>query len=288
MDSAPSKALVDPYIRPMMPIPTSMQPTGALCPPIRCLLCDVYGTLFISGSGDLSIAKRESQSLNHIARLLDKYGLAIQPEKLLDHLYAAIDHYHQKRKEEGIAYPEVKIEKIWKDLTKMDDDDRLMHFAIEFEMVVNPFWPMPNLAELLETCRLNRIRLGIISNAQFYTPYLFEWFLGHRMIDLGFDKDLILFSYAFNEAKPSALLFNTACQRLEKSGISPQQTAYIGNDMSKDILPSKKAGFQTILFAGDSRSLRLDKKHPVHGASDLSVMPDLVVTDLHQLIKYLS
>lgn len=283
MDSPASKSIIAPFLAPLTPIATSVHRRGALTAPVRCLLCDIYGTLYISGCGDVGIAKRQHQPKELIAQLLNQHNLSIDPQKLLQQLYHAIDEHHQQSMAKGVAYPEVRIEKIWKTILPIDDDTKVREFAMAFEMIVNPVWPMPYLEQLIKTCRLNRIRLGIISNAQFYTPYLFEWFLGQNLDELGFDETLTFFSYAWGHAKPSPLLFETALQRLERMGISARQTVYIGNDMRKDIIPAKKVGFQAVLFAGDARSLRMDKDL----FDDGSHVPDLVVTDLQQLIECL-
>jgi putative hydrolase of the HAD superfamily len=53
--------------------------------------------------------------------------------------------------------------------------------------------------------------------------------------------------------------------------------------MLNDIYPAKNTEFKTALFAGDSRSLRLrqeDKR-----CEDL--LPDIVITDLIQLLEHL-
>ena len=54
--------------------------------------------------------------------------------------------------------------------------------------------------------------------------------------------------------------------------------------MLNDIYPAKQLGFQTALFAGDARSLRLRADDP--RCRNLSA--DLVLTDLEQLIGYIS
>lgn len=280
----PPKSLIAPYMRPLTPVLAAMQPAGALQPPLECLLCDIYGTLFISGSGDLDVVRRQSPPLAALAQVLKRYQLTLRPDLLVKQLHQAIEKYHQKAKSQGVACPEIRIEKIWEQLLPGKDEAELKRFAIEFEMVVNPVWPMPHLPELLSACRQNHLKLGAISNAQFFTPYLFDWFLGRSMTGLGFDKELILFSFDFGEAKPSVRLFETALRRLRKMGIDRRRTAYIGNDMRKDIAPAKKTGFQTILFAGDARSLRMEADPSTADPST----PDLVVTDLQQLIKYLS
>ncbi|MGD8667822.1 MAG: hypothetical protein PVI58_17580, partial [Desulfobacterales bacterium] len=67
-------------------------------------------------------------------------------------------------------------------------------------------------------------------------------------------------------------------------GIARSSTLVVGNDMLNDIYPAKKMGFQTALFAGDARSLRLRKDDP--RCHDLRA--DLILTDLEQLIGHIS
>jgi putative hydrolase of the HAD superfamily len=125
--------------------------------------------------------------------------------------------------------------------------------------------------------------MGIISNAQFYTPYLFNGFLHSNPKDLGFHPDLTLYSYKFGYAKPSTFMFQIAADRLENRLIPAHSTLFIGNDMLNDIYPAKQIGFKTALFAGDARSLRLRKDDP----RCKNLTADLVITDLGQLLDYI-
>ena len=60
------------------------------------------------------------------------------------------------------------------------------------------------------------------------------------------------------------------------------QVAYIGNDRRNDMAPAQDVGFQTILFAGDARSLRMRDDDPTCN----HVQPDLRITHLDQLTSY--
>jgi putative hydrolase of the HAD superfamily len=92
----------------------------------------------------------------------------------------------------------------------------------------------------------------------------------------------MLFSYRFGCAKPSTYLFQLAAEKLQNIEISVHDALYLGNDMLNDIYPAKKAGFQTALFAGDARSLRLREDDP--RCRNLS--PDIIITDLKQLLDH--
>ena len=65
--------------------------------------------------------------------------------------------------------------------------------------------------------------------------------------------------------------------------IAKEQTAFIGNDMRNDIAPARQSGFQTILFAGDARSLRMRSDDTICR----EIEPDLQVTHLTQLVSQL-
>jgi len=98
----------------------------------------------------------------------------------------------------------------------------------------------------------------------------------------GFDPDLTVFSYRKKKAKPDPTLFRDLIPVLrDKYKIEPHQVAFVGNDMLKDIYAANQAGFKTILFAGDKRSLRLRKeKKEVQG-----IQPDYIIGNLLQVLE---
>jgi putative hydrolase of the HAD superfamily len=240
--------------------------------------------LFISASGDIGSAGPLDGRTAQLDQLLSRYGQLISAEKVLKRLHRTIRNLHAVSREQGVDYPEVVIETVWEKVLAFDNSQSLRKFAVEFEMIMNPVWPMPGLEKLLEHCRSCGISLGIISNAQFFTPYLFEWLLQATPVQLGFDAELTWYSYRNGCAKPCPALFQKALRMLASRGIAPRHVAFIGNDMRNDIRPARQTGFQTILFAGDSRSLRLRADDPL--CKDLS--PDRMVIDLNQLIPDLS
>lgn len=279
----PKNNLFSKYIKPIFPRPSSLHRSGKLKDKIRCILFDIYGTLLVSGSGDIGIVKRESYKSEKLEKLLNKFGIQQIPSDILKRFFATLDDVHQTLKEKGVDFPEVEIDRIWMRVLEIDDLDRVRAFAMEFEMIVNPVYPMPNFEKTLSACKDLDVLMGIISNAQFYTPYLFKWFLDSSLEDRGFHPELIFYSYKFGYAKPSTFMINAAVEKLEKMGISPHSVLYVGNDMLNDIYPAKMAGFKTALFAGDARSLRLRENHPQ--CKDLSV--DIIITDLIQILDHI-
>jgi glycosidase/FMN phosphatase YigB (HAD superfamily) len=265
-------------LRPLQPVPAGLAPRGRLRPPVRAVLFDLYGTLWASAAGDL-----DRHSLSQVPappglpELLARYGCPLSPRELAGALAAAIGREHERRRAEGADFPEVRIERIWAKLLGLEPA-RARAFAVEHEALVNPAWPMPGLREALRGLRGQGLALGILSNAQYCTPLLFDCFLGEGPRALGFREELILYSCELGLAKPSPRLFEIARERLAAAGVPAAQVLMVGNDALRDLVPARAAGFQTALFAGDARSLRGAEQAGEAGAvlTDLRQLPRLV------------
>jgi putative hydrolase of the HAD superfamily len=275
------KAIIADHIRPLAPLPTGIEPSGRYLHGIEGVLFDVYGTLFISTAGDIDIDPKPRHQQDRIERLLEHYQINIATEDLLNQLAQTIQAEHARLIGDGIDFPEIRIDDIWSRLLPDHDRDRIRRFALAFEWIVNPVYPMPHLATAIDCCHRAGLKLGLVSNAQFFTPWLFGWFLKADPVQLGFDPELTIYSYEHGYAKPSPRLFNLALKALQSKGLRAASVIVVGNDWYKDILPAHRTGFRTALFAGDARSLRAG---PIGIESP---PPDLVITDLTQLCRWL-
>ncbi len=263
-----------------MPIPTGMKPKGlSKLGREKAIIFDVYGTLIISSAGE-GTGSDDHENQEAIHDLLRRFEIGITPGQVIKALQDAIKGKHARLLKEGIDYPEIDILRIWRSILEWEDPSRLRAFAHAYELIINPIYPMPGLLELLRSCRQRELPLGIVSNAQFYTQDFLEGILTDKLEVWGFDPGLTFYSYQYQRAKPSVHLFEMVAQQLSARGIEPAECLFIGNDMRNDVLPAKTVGFQTALFAGDQRSLRWRKQDPC--CRDL--VPDMVVTDLRQLI----
>ena len=278
-----NKERISKYITPLVPVKTYLKPEGRLDKKIICIFFDIYGTLFISGAGDIGISEKLSSRETEVENLLHDFGIQRESDSIIEQLFSSIDKKHIELKKKGVDFPEVEIDCLWMDILDINDIEVARRFAILFELIVNPVFPMPNIKKMLSVCKELKVVMGIISNAQFYTKSLFKWFLNSKPDELGFHSDLIFYSYIFGHAKPSMFMFDKASGKLEEMGIGRDNVLYVGNDMLNDIFPAKKAGFNTALFAGDARSLRLRKDNP----QCRHVYPDIVITDLIQILDYI-
>jgi len=281
----------------MQPEPTGAASDLSSLPGIKAVLFDIYGTLFVSGSGDIGV-QRKTQSGEALTDSLAAAGFEeVEPgagPRGVQLLLGGIEQAHIKLREQGLDVPEVEIRVIWREVLSALREEGLVggqlragmidRLAIDYECRVNPTWPMPGLRELLQRLQDMSCRLGVVSNAQFYTPLLFVAHLGMTLEDLGFEPALCVYSCDMWQAKPALRLFEKALEVLEQQHeIMPPQVLYVGNDMLNDMWPAATLGCRTALFAGDRRSLRM--REDDERCRDLRT--DVVLTDLGQLIEVL-
>ncbi|MEX0330497.1 MAG: HAD family hydrolase [Puniceicoccaceae bacterium] len=280
------------YSTPIEPLPTGAISRLGKAEGIRAVVFDVYGTLFISGSGDISLARNEDRSPAIVASL-ETAGFQVTESaapwsKAFLH---QIETARQARKEQGISYPEVRIEEVWQALVEKAAKDGWIRGTgsielaiVDHECRVNPCWPMPGLQETLEELGRRKLALGIVSNAQFYTPLLFKALLSKPLEDFGLEEARSVWSYIEREGKPSRNLYRKLKDKLATEGIAPRETLYVGNDIRNDIWPAGDLGFRTVLFAGDERSLRWRKEDP----DCQNVEPEFIITELDQLLQIIA
>lgn len=258
----------------------------------KVIVFDIYGTLLSSSAGDVGVDAASGNQVSFLEALADAGFLTQQkksfylPEEFLE---KTIQQVRRQRQAEGVVYPEIDILDIWHRVVERlgftDFSNSMLRLAaLSYECRVNPVWPMPGLSEVLSFLSRSEVLVGVLSNAQFYTPLLLEMVLEQPLAKAGFDEELLIWSYQEKRGKPAVELFTEMNLRLERRGIAPEDVLYVGNDMRKDIYPANRAGWQTVLFAGDTRSLRL---YP----GDLALndeQPDMVINALSQLVAILT
>jgi len=295
------------FSSPLQPRPTHCNPSYKVDQSIRAVLFDIYGTLFVSSSGDIDALHIESDSDANgmfarkapICRALLESGCTVLDPGAVDEVaeteyQEAIRSIHVEKRRLGVQYPEVDIVQVWEQVLGELNGSGLIivpdlagvpyRVAVSYECLSNPVWPMPDCESLLDMAARSGIPMGLVSNAQFYTPLLFPAFFDRTLGEIGFNDRLCSFSFHRGEAKPSVHLYEGVRELLFRQlAIAPEEVLFVGNDMLNDIWPAQETGFSTCLFAGDERSLRLREDHPVCNR----IVPDHTVTGLDQVARIL-
>ncbi len=292
------EALFRAHFRRLEIVPTGEQPALAPLPDVRAVLLDIYGTLVMSACGEVGTVATSAEA---VVAALASAGVAIDDEahgrRIANagarQLVASISQWHAQWRAQGVEHPEVDIRRVWESVideliaqkllpsgARQADHERV---AVHYEARVNPCWPMPGARRCLEKLRAAGRRLGIISNAQFFTPAMITALFGKSLSELGVDSGLRYYSFELGEAKPGDRLARLAAEGLRGRGIAAHQVLAIGNDMLNDVRPAHDVGFRTGLFAADARSLRWRATDPRLAG----LRPDIVLTDWSQLTECL-
>jgi putative hydrolase of the HAD superfamily len=286
----------------LSPMLTGIKPYYEKNSNIKSVVFDIYGTLLISASGDIDKAEMTTSILKNTFNMLNIKLLQDTNTNeeailsaILQKLVSTVKEDHEKSREDGVLYPEVDILKVWERVLKFAQENKFIeyeykinisHLTFIFEFFSNPIYPMPAMKEVILQLNKKGIPLGIISNAQFYTPVILNYFINNYYseddIVSYFEPDLTVFSYKKLKSKPDESLFSEIIPVLDhKYDITPDEVLFVGNDILKDIYPAKQVGFRTALFAGDKRSYRIRSDNPELAG----IKPDYLITDLEQILK---
>ncbi len=290
---------LEPFLKEIQPMelqPTGAEPSYSRDESIKAVIFDIYGTLIISASGDIMQAGYDASMFK---RALDASGfeILVSDEELMGIHTIFEEEVTQGKadaKAAGTPFPELNIVEIWKKtLTRAEEQGiirgiekaDLKLFTFIFELSSNQVWPMPKMKEAIAALQEKGYPLGIVSNAQFYTPVMMNYFFsgkihGEEFLD-GFERDLSVFSYKMLKGKPDPIVYEALVEPLAKRGLKPSEVLYVGNDMLKDMYASSLVGFKTCFYAGDMRAYRLRKDHPEAS----KIQPDYIITELSQLLE---
>ena len=154
---------------------------------VRAVLFDIYGTLLVSGSGDVGSSGKALQQYQAAVDALREMGFreaGLDGELIIESLHDAIRAEHGRLRKLGIDCPEVEIDRVWHDALRtlqargylqnaLLDSIDFRRLAAEYEVRANPIDEMPGASRTLSQVRSRDLILGIVSNAQFFT--LLAW-----------------------------------------------------------------------------------------------------------------
>jgi putative hydrolase of the HAD superfamily len=279
---------------------------------IRVVIFDVYGTLFNYWRPEfVNETDRRDALLAAFGKTIRYFGMGNQllemnpqeqPEKTLSDLYhGLITLKHDLALDKKVDFPEVRIEEIWETIYLMvkrrgyapsamnlggeADFIKCLAYCYNFFSFNRRLYP--GVVETLKALKQGNILLGILSNAQFYTPIDLTLLLRGQSNDDSddylrlFEQDLVFFSYEYGVSKPNMLMFRKLFDALYEFNVLPAQTLFVGNDLAQDIKPAQDAGMKTAFFTGDSQCVFV---HDLGGA----VVPDISFSAWEELPQRVS
>ena len=143
-------------------------------------------------------------------------------------------------------------------------------------------------AETIQWLKNQKYWQGLLADGQAFTSLQLKKSLSEQDPNCFLDQCIPpyarVLSHTVKSKKPSERLFKEMVARLGKSGIAPDETLHVGNDLANDLGPARKYGFLTCLYSGDVSSLKASPEM----IADKALRPDVMITELSQVIEMLT
>jgi hypothetical protein len=292
------------------PAPDALDPPKARphlqrLPQVRAVLWNVYGTLLAISSGDLLFEHPNAfimeVALEKTIQEFKMWGsMCRKPGKPSDYLREV---YHELLIEQRMVsggrekYPEVSAELLWEAFVKklLQKDYRFdagFYGSLnEFSRKVAYFFHASlqgtvcydGAAAALRHLAEAGLLQGLLADGQCFTPVQLQRGLTGQDATANLDEWVPparrILSCDVRGRKPSERLFRQALIVLGEQGVSPSEILHIGSRLTLDLVPAKRFGMRTGLFAGDRSSLQVTQEQLKGPAS----RPDVLLTQLSQI-----
>jgi hypothetical protein len=272
-------------------------------PQIRAVTWNVYGTLLAITGGDLAF-QHDNDFIMNVA--LDKTvqefkmwaSMSRKPGQPADYMKIIYEQAldEQRMAPPGERHPEVAADRLWETIVKklfqkeykfdanfygsLNEYSRKIAFF--FHASLQGTCCYPGAAAALNHVAGAGLTQGFLADAQCFTAVQLQRGLAdHEPVNLdeAVPPDLRALSYELRGRKPSERLFRHSLQQLAKHGISADQVLHVGSRVTQDVVPAKRMGMKTALFAGDRASLAATGEQLKEGPG----RPDVLLSELSQI-----
>jgi FMN phosphatase YigB (HAD superfamily) len=274
-------------------------------PEVRVVLWSVYGTLLAISGGELLFEHPEpfvmSVALDKTIQEFKMWGAMSrkpgQPAEYMQQIYSQI-LTEQKAVPGGIErFPEVVSERIWETILKrlMQKDYKFdagfFGSLNEFSRKVAYFFHSslqgvtcyPRAAKAMRLVNTRGLEQGLLADGQSFTILQLERALRQQDPEANLPQllaeDLTFLSCDSQGRKPSERFFRRALDVLRARGIAPREVLHVGARLQQDLVPARRLGMRTALYAGDRNSLQVTSEQLKESAN----RPDILLTRLSQL-----
>ena len=291
------------------PMPPEVQPARAkpylvAMPQVRAVTWTLYGTLLNILSGQL-LFEHPQKFVMEIA--LDKtvqefkmWGSMTrkpgQPSEYLGEMYKRVLTDLRRAPSRGEKHPEILAERVWdgvlKKLAQKDYkydvvfygpmNDYCKKMAYFFHASLQGTACHDGASKALEHAHQAGLKQALLTDAQCFSFVQLQRGLKQQHcktpIDQLFDRSASALSSDVGGRKPSERLFKHALGQL---GLAPAQVLHVGSSIPRDLVPAKKLGMRTALYAANKESLDATKDQ----LKDPATRPDVMLTELGQIAE---
>jgi FMN phosphatase YigB (HAD superfamily) len=273
---------------------------------VRCVLWNVYGTLLAVPGGELLFEHPQpfvmQVALDKAIREFKMWtSMSRKPGQPADYL---LQIYQQVLREQGYAapgerHPEVASDQLWAAILKklLQKDYKfdvgffgsLNEFAAKvaffFHSSLQPVAAEEGAADALRHVARRGLSQGLLADGQCFTPVQLRRALAAQDKDLDPDAaltdGLTTLSCEVRARKPSDRVFRQAVAALSAKGIEAGEVLHVGSRIQQDLIPARRLGMRTALYAGDRDSLQATPEQLRDGPG----RPDVLLTELTQIAE---
>jgi FMN phosphatase YigB (HAD superfamily) len=272
---------------------------------VRAVTWNLYGTLLAIGGGELYLEHPQAfimevaldktiQEFKMWASMSRKPG---QPTDYLRQVYADLVAQQRILPGDTEKYPEVAADRMWDTFIKrLLQKDYKFNAAFygslnEFSRKVAYFFhaslqgvaAYPEAATALRQVKKQGLHQAIVGDGQCFSLMQLQRCLGQQdssvKLDELIDQDACALSYEVRARLPSDKVFRHALATFAEHDISADQVLHVGSRVAFDVVPARRLGMKTALFAGDKASLQATPDQLKEPAS----RPDVLLTELSQI-----
>jgi hypothetical protein len=296
-----------PWPAPPKATPIRAKPHLARLPQVRCVLWNAYGTLLAIPHGELLFLHDNAFIMNNaLDKTVQEFkmwaSMSRKPGQPADYLHS---QYKQLLTEQqsvtggGERHPEAQAERVWEGLLKrlMQKDYKFdasfygslnelsRKVAYFFHASLQGTACYEGATRALRHVHDAGLSQGLLADGQCFTTVQLQRGLtaqdaDAKLADLLTDG-LTALSADIRGKKPSERLFRRAVELLQEKDISPNEVLHVGSRIQQDLIPAKRLGMLTALFAGDKGSLQATPEQ----LKEASSRPDVLLTELEQLAE---
>jgi FMN phosphatase YigB (HAD superfamily) len=279
-------------------------------PKLRAVLWTVYGTLLRISTGELLFEHPTAFIMdNALDKTLQEFKMwgsmsrkPGQPAEYLGQIYRQVLLEQRAFSTGGERHPEVSAERVWETILKklFQKDykfDAAFYGALnEYSRKVAYFFHASmqgtacyaGAAAALRHVADAGLTQGLLADAQCFTGVQLQRGLSAEDESIRLEEVLTegvsALSYEVRGRKPSERLFRHSLDALLERGIGPDETLHVGSSVTRDIVPSRRLGLRTALFAGDRASLQATPEQ----MKDPHTRPDVLLTSPEQIAEVVS
>ncbi len=273
---------------------------------VRAVLWNVYGTLLAIPPGELLLEHPTPFVMsNALDKTLQEFrmwaSMSRKPGQPADDL---LRQYRQILSEQSLGvggerHPEIQVERVWEVILKrlMQKDYKFdagffgamneysRKVAYFFHASLQGTACYEGAAVAMKHVTASGLRQGLLGDGQCFTTVQLRRGLaaqdGSVRLDDVLNDGLVVLSHELRGKKPSERLFRKALDELQAAGVSPSEVLHVGSRMQQDIIPAKRLGMKTALFAGDKSSIQATAEQ----LKDHATRPDVLLTELDQITE---